>query len=173
MTKIAGNVVGIPNPQSDWNQLDATKADFIKNKPTVLTENDVLDLIEEQGGGGGDGVGIADIYSTADDTGRQMVVITTLTDGRTLSFGIPYGKDGKGIESMAYYDTTLDGQVGIYVWYTDGTTEIIWIPNLKGEGDIDFSTLATKEELKATDNKAIKNADDIASLFEQMTWGEF
>ena len=30
-------------------------------------------------------------------------------------------------------------------------------------GDIDFSTLATKEELKATDDKAVKNAEDIAT----------
>lgn len=42
MAKVIGNTVGVPNPQPDWNQNDATKADFIKNKPTKLSqfEND-------------------------------------------------------------------------------------------------------------------------------------
>lgn len=115
MTKIAGNVVGIPNPQSDWNQSDATKADYIKNKPTVLTEKDVLALIRGQGGSGGDGVGIADIYSTADDTGRQMVVIITLTDGRQLSFGVPYGEKGEDGETP---------EKGIDYWTEEDKAEI-------------------------------------------------
>ena len=33
MTKIMGNIVGLPSPRSDWNQTDETKADYIKNKP--------------------------------------------------------------------------------------------------------------------------------------------
>ena len=33
MAKIVGNIVGVPNPQPDWNQTDPAKADFIKNKP--------------------------------------------------------------------------------------------------------------------------------------------
>lgn len=36
MSKIVGNVVGIPNPQSDWNQSDEKKADYIKNKPNIV-----------------------------------------------------------------------------------------------------------------------------------------
>ena len=32
MAKIIGNTTATPNPQSDWNQTDATKADYIKNK---------------------------------------------------------------------------------------------------------------------------------------------
>ena len=31
-----GSVVGVPNPRSDWNQIDETKADFIKNKPNFF-----------------------------------------------------------------------------------------------------------------------------------------
>lgn len=34
MAKIVGNIVGLPNPQPDWNQTDITKADYIKNKPS-------------------------------------------------------------------------------------------------------------------------------------------
>lgn len=42
MAKVIGNIVGVPNPKSDWNQTDETKADFINNKPTKLSqfEND-------------------------------------------------------------------------------------------------------------------------------------
>lgn len=35
MAKIVGNTVGVPNPQTDWNQTDSTKADFLKNKPNL------------------------------------------------------------------------------------------------------------------------------------------
>ena len=35
MAKIIGNTVGVPNPQTDWNQTDSTKADFLKNKPNL------------------------------------------------------------------------------------------------------------------------------------------
>lgn len=34
--RIKGNTVGFPNPQPDWNQTDATQADYIKNKPDIL-----------------------------------------------------------------------------------------------------------------------------------------
>ena len=36
MAKIVGNIVGLPNPQPDWNQTDETKADYVKNKPAVI-----------------------------------------------------------------------------------------------------------------------------------------
>ena len=55
MAKIVGNIVGLPNPQPDWNQTDPKKADYIKNKPTngglkfSVKENGILTLsIEEE-----------------------------------------------------------------------------------------------------------------------------
>lgn len=96
MAKIIGNPTVTPMAVPDWNQNDATKADFIKNKPVILTEEEIIELIGEHGGGG-----------------------TT----------------GKVVQSIAYYDTTMDGQIGIYVWYTDGTEETIWIPGSSGGGD--------------------------------------
>ena len=39
MPKIAGNIVGLPSPRSDWNQTDEMKADFIKNKPIEKRED--------------------------------------------------------------------------------------------------------------------------------------
>ena len=35
MSKIIGNTTATPNPQSDWNQNDSTRADYIKNKPDI------------------------------------------------------------------------------------------------------------------------------------------
>ena len=35
MAKIIGNTTATPTPVSDWNQNDANKADYIKNKPTI------------------------------------------------------------------------------------------------------------------------------------------
>ena len=62
MSKIVGNVVGIPNPQSDFSQNDPSKADYIKNKPTTIsgygitdayTKSEVDKKISSGGGGGG------------------------------------------------------------------------------------------------------------------------
>jgi lysophospholipase L1-like esterase len=36
MSKIIGNTTATPNPRPDWNQTDANKADYIKNKPDNL-----------------------------------------------------------------------------------------------------------------------------------------
>ena len=35
--------------QSDWNQNDETKADYIKNKPLIATNDDAMDLLSEIG----------------------------------------------------------------------------------------------------------------------------
>ena len=59
MAKIIGNTTTTPMAMPDWNQTDNTKADYIKNKPTVLTEEDIIVLISENGGitDGAGGVG--------------------------------------------------------------------------------------------------------------------
>ena len=51
MAKIIGNTTATPNPRPDWAQTDETKADYIKNKPVVLTEEEIKDLIGGSGGG--------------------------------------------------------------------------------------------------------------------------
>lgn len=76
-------------------------------------------------------------------------------EGETGPAG-PEGQQGKGIRSMGYYDTDMDGNVGIAVFYTDETIGFIWIPGLKGEkGDdgytpikgVDYWTEEDKEEI--------------------------
>ena len=37
MDKIQGNIVGLPSPRSDWEQTNENKADYIKNKPEIVT----------------------------------------------------------------------------------------------------------------------------------------
>lgn len=37
MSKIVGNITATMSPQSDYNQTDSTKADYIKNKPILGT----------------------------------------------------------------------------------------------------------------------------------------
>lgn len=43
---IIGNTTATPNPRPDWNQPDSTKADYINNKPIVLTEDEIVALID-------------------------------------------------------------------------------------------------------------------------------
>ena len=51
MREIIGNTTATPTPRPDWKQTDETKADFIKNKPEILTEEKVIDLIGVHGSG--------------------------------------------------------------------------------------------------------------------------
>ena len=69
MAKIIGNTTATPNPRPDWAQTDSTKADYIKNKPTVLTEGEIIELIASNGSGNVEG---AVSYSKSQDlTAKQ------------------------------------------------------------------------------------------------------
>lgn len=47
MARIIGNTTATPNPRPDWLQTDETKADYIKNKPVILTEEQIRAIIRE------------------------------------------------------------------------------------------------------------------------------
>jgi hypothetical protein len=49
--EIVGNTMTTPVPQSDWNEPDRKKASYIKNKPKVHTEEEIINLIDDYGGG--------------------------------------------------------------------------------------------------------------------------
>lgn len=69
MSKIIGNTTATPNPQPDWGQDDSKRADYIKNKPQILTEEDVIQIIIENGGtGGGGGGGVQSDWNQTDIT---------------------------------------------------------------------------------------------------------
>ncbi len=72
MAKIIGNTTATPNPRPNWNQTDETKADYIKNKPTILTEEDVIGLIAENGGGG---TVVGQLFATDDGAGNVILTM--------------------------------------------------------------------------------------------------
>ena len=49
MPKIAGNIVGLPSPRSDFKQTDEMKADFIKNKPIEVRKDGFYIVDKERG----------------------------------------------------------------------------------------------------------------------------
>ena len=46
--KVISDVVGVPNPRSDWNQTDDKKSDYIKNKPKIYTRDQVDSLLNDK-----------------------------------------------------------------------------------------------------------------------------
>jgi hypothetical protein len=109
MSKIIGNTTATPNPRPDWEQTDETKADYIKNKPTILTEEDVVGLIAENGGGGGSVNQIQSDWEQTDDT--QVDYIKNKPDvsngyKKTVSFsGLYKIEDMSPIQHTAYFLT--------------------------------------------------------------------
>ena len=47
MAKIIGNTTATPNPRPDWEQTDATKADYIKNKPILGTLSGKSEVVKD------------------------------------------------------------------------------------------------------------------------------
>lgn len=64
MKEIIGSTTATPNPCPDWNQTDSTKANYIKNKPTVLTEEEIVEIVKENGGD----AGVQSDWNQTDDT---------------------------------------------------------------------------------------------------------
>lgn len=53
MSKIIGRTTATTTPRSDWNQIDETKVDFIKNKPTniaFISEEDNENITDVESG---------------------------------------------------------------------------------------------------------------------------
>ena len=65
MDKVIGNTTSTPNPRPDWEQDNPAKADYIQNKPTIITAEEVLQLIQENGGTGG---GVQSDWNQTDNT---------------------------------------------------------------------------------------------------------
>ena len=89
--KIRGNVVGVPNPQADWNQTDETKANYIRNKPSpVLYTEQNLDSLQQARARenigaisdnlGGKGLSGVERIAFTDDQGTPHLHIVTALD---------------------------------------------------------------------------------------------
>ena len=75
-TRIKGNVVGFPNPQTDWLQEDSVMADFLKNKPKSL---------------GGE----IPVTTAIDFSGLESGSFVETVDGAEVSHTVTYGEDGR------------------------------------------------------------------------------
>ena len=99
MAKIYGNTVTTPMPVADWNQTDENKADYIKNKPTILTERDVVEIMVENGGiGGGEGgsgvlISVEEVYVGTEPPTNEDVKIWVNPDGESTG-GAGFGSGG-------------------------------------------------------------------------------
>lgn len=98
MVKIIGNTTATPNPRPDWAQTDSTKADYIKNKPTILTEEEIVQLIDDNLSDLGERVGtmeqsLADLtyneiaYTDA-SISQSVAECGSTIDGITLSWSL-------------------------------------------------------------------------------------
>lgn len=158
MTKIIGNPTVTPMAVPDWNQTDSTKADFIKNKPVVLAEEEVLELIREHGGAVGKVVQLITYYGTAADGEIQFYV--QYTDGTYQIVGIPGssggGTNGVGISNIYQTaDENIDGFVMV-INTTDGKVYSFNVHNGKTpQKGIDYWTDSDIAEIKSYVDEAI------------------
>lgn len=75
MAKIIGNTTATPNPRPDWNQTDASKADYIKNKPDV--SNGFKNIVS-----GGSSIILEDISPVTHEFSCQL----QLKEGETAAY---------------------------------------------------------------------------------------
>ena len=146
MAKIIGNTTATPNPRPDWNQSDATKADFIKNKPTVLTENDVLALIAEQGGGDGLSAYEVALKNGFEGTEEEWLASLKGADGVGISYILISDDEESRNTAIFIYDTEGNGASGLVRWGKDGYTP---------QKGTDYWTDADKAEIKSYVDEAI------------------
>ena len=100
-TRIKGNTVGFPNPQTDWNQKNDTQADFLKNKPPIYVDANGYTVIE--------GLPVATNMAMvkADNT---ITVTVALQGDQTTTSIITLNADGYPI------DVTTDGLACTLSW---------------------------------------------------------
>lgn len=137
MAKIIGNTTATTTPRSDWNQTDETKADYIKNKPTILTEEDVVEIVESGSNGSGHTHNNKDILDKLSNGWVDIdssAVETVKYNGKALRLV----DEGYVIQNYTITDENIILSLGD-VTLENGVTipQIINIPiNNKTEGDI-------------------------------------
>lgn len=138
---IVGNTTATPYPRPDWSQTDENRADFIKNKPTVLSESDVIQLIRDNGGGGG-GSPINQVQSDWAQTDETKV--DYIKNKPTITNGV----DGKSAYEIAL-DKGFEG------------TEEEWLESLKS--DVDVSDVLRYTEQDLTDDQRAQARTNIGA----------
>lgn len=138
---ITGNVVGIPNPVSDWAQTDPNMADYIKNKPTIVS-----------GVNGKNG----DVHLTAQDVGaiseNDLQVAVNQALAQAKASGEFDGKDGERGEKGDKGDSGKDGYTPVKnVDYFDGKDGA---PGKDGQPGADGKTPVKGEDYYTEADKA-------------------
>lgn len=128
-TEIVGNTTATPTPQPDWNQTDETKADYIKNKPEVMS---AYDIACQEGFEGTEAEWLASLKGEQGQQGEQGTGVTILGSYDTeeeLNEKHPTGNIGDSY--------LVDGN--LYVW--DDINKV-WnnVGNIKGEKGNDGKT---------------------------------
>lgn len=109
MSKIIGNTTATPMPRSDWNQVDETKADFIKNKPDVAlathTHSD---------------------YETKTDSDAKIAEVTSYVDSEIDNVNAAVENAIEKSDAAKAYadelDTNMDARVApLESWHSDFT----------------------------------------------------
>lgn len=145
--KIIGNVVGVPNPKSDWQQQDSRKSDFIKNKPTTLEgygiKEEVKRLISASCGGGS-GSGLSEDLKTKYNVATLQAMYNEVIepspehwfifDAETKTItGMNYEEYGHEYSTIAITDLVFPFQInGVIVENIGQSGTIISVtPNIK------------------------------------------
>lgn len=81
-------------PQADWKQVDETKSDFIKNKPTVLTEEEIVQIVKDNGGGGtNESLAPVATSGSFNDLIHKPSIVLSLNDEGVLCMNVIYSHD--------------------------------------------------------------------------------
>ena len=146
---------GIASLQADWNQTNDAQSDYIKNKPTVLTEDEIKQIIKDN------------------NTPGAQVQSDWEQDDNTKS---DYIKNKPNIDAMNSKITTLEDAVNekqdILPVNTGGSSTRIWVatPNqfLGGRGGrIGIAYFTTEPILKSENSPIITNINSLTVLESQ------
>ena len=100
---IIGNTTVTPYPRPDWNQTDERKADYIKNKPTkvsqlendsgYLTETEVDEKISNSGGGGSSSITVDQAYNPESSNAQSGKAVAEAITGKADKSEITWVSD--------------------------------------------------------------------------------
>ena len=150
---------------SDWNQNDETANDYIKNKPTKLSqfENDSMFTTSDD---------ISSITPSIGDNGNWFV-------GSVDTGVVAKGEDGKGIKNISINDIVKDGFVTgkkcLTVIYSDDTKTEIQLPEIFNKDisihEIDNGVCISYLDTNTLSEYNITNGRGIVSIDKTSTSG--
>jgi hypothetical protein len=191
MAKIIGNTTATPNPRPDWNQTDDKKADYIKNKPVILTEENIVDLIDTYG----NAAPIRSDWEQSDETKLDYIKNkpVVLTEQEIIDL---IGEHGNDAQIQVDWAQTDEDQVD-YIknkpvvlteqnvidlidehgneaqiqsdWLQDDTESLDYIKNKPLLGNIAAKDKIDRTDLVATVQASLKKADNAIPLAQKGT----